>query len=88
MRVSHEINDANIVAGYRARHVVLHYSHNVRTLFSVDVDVDVTVEVFGDPENGAYEWLIREHGTVTQHSDCGYGQSAIALRDGLNVWFG
>lgn len=67
----------------------LHYSTPVRTVHTIDVDFpDITVEVFGDPENGAYEWLIRRAGKIEKHSDCGYGQAAIALRDGLNAYFG
>jgi hypothetical protein len=77
----------DVVTGPRARHVVLHYSQDVKTLHVLHVDMDVTVETFGDPNNGSYEWLIREHGVVTKHSDCGYGQDALALRDGLNEWF-
>ena len=66
----------------------LHYTPPVRTVHTIDVDYgDVTVEVFGDPENGAYEWLIRRDGKIEKHSDCGYGQAAIALRDGLNAYF-
>lgn len=81
------LSAANIITGARAQRVVLHYTQNVRTLHTIDVDMDVTVEVFGDPENGAYEWLIRRLGVVEMHSDAGYGICAIALRDGLNAFF-
>ncbi len=76
-----------VIAGPQARYLVLHYSRNVRTLHVIDVDCDVTVEVFGDPDNGAYEWLIRRNGHIIEHSDCGYGQGAIALRDGLDTYY-
>lgn len=42
-----------------------------------------------DPVIGGYEWLIRtERGRIKQHSDCGYGIAAIALRNGLIAYFG
>jgi hypothetical protein len=46
-----------------------------------------TVEVFGDPDNASYEWLIRTKGVIEAHSNCAYGHDAIALRDGLNEYF-
>lgn len=41
------------------------------------------VWVVGDPDNGAYEWVLVKDGQAERHSDFGYGQSSIALRDGL-----
>jgi hypothetical protein len=38
--------------------------------------------VFGDGENGAYEWFIWREGTL-ETSDCAYGSVAVALRDVL-----
>lgn len=39
--------------------------------------------VFGDGDNGAYEWFIWQSG-VLETSDCAYGIPEIALRDVLN----
>jgi hypothetical protein len=57
-------------------------------LYSMDVDMDAEVRIVGDPANGAYEWIIVEHGIVTKHSDCGYGMPSIAMRDGLVEFHG
>lgn len=43
------------------------------------------VIVIGDPNNASYEWAIIIDDRVTSHSDAGYGQASIALRDGLNA---
>lgn len=58
----------------------------IRVLYEVQIDAAEFVRVIGDPENGAYEWLIQTADYI-KHSDAGYGQSAIALRDGLFVYF-
>lgn len=46
---------------------------------------DATIEVYGDPENGWYEWRVVDAGGKTlQDSKCqGYGSAEIALRDAL-----
>lgn len=64
------------------------YTGLARVLTSVDVDMDAEVVIVGQPENGAYEWVIVNHGKVEKHSDCGYGQKSIALRDGLIAFHG
>ena len=69
--------------------LVLHYTDDVRTLLTVECDSGLSVEVFGDGDNGSYEWrLVGDNGLVEQHSDCGYGIPAIALRDGLIAYYG
>lgn len=39
--------------------------------------------VFGDGDNGAYEWFIWD-GAYLETSDVAYGMSEVALRDVLN----
>lgn len=69
--------------------LVLHYTDDVRTLLTVECDGGLSVEVFGDGDNGSYEWrLVADNGLVEQHSDCGYGIPALALRDGLIAYYG
>lgn len=69
--------------------LVLHFSSDVKTLLTIPCDSGDSIEVFGDPENASYEWrLVDEAGLVEQHSDCGYGLPAIALRDGLIAFYG
>jgi hypothetical protein len=67
---------------------VFHYTSDAEVLLSIDVDLDAEVLVVGQPQNGAYEWIIVNHGEVEKHSDCGYGQRSIALRDGLIAFHG
>lgn len=64
------------------------YTGDSKVLMSVDVDLDAEVLVVGQPENGAYEWVIVNHGKIEKHSDCGYGQKSIAQRDGLIAYHG
>jgi hypothetical protein len=69
----------------------LKFTTDVRTLEACKLDLDsgVTAEVFGDPENASYEWrLVHANGLVEQHSDCGYGIPAIAMRDALVIFYG
>lgn len=69
----------------------LHFTTDVRTLDTCRLDLEsgVTAEVFGDPENASYEWrLVHANGLVEQHSDCGYGIPAIAMRDALVTFYG
>lgn len=61
----------------------LRYSKAVAIIHAIDIDADTRVIVFGDPENGGYEWGIERKGKVEQHSDVGYGNVPAALRDGL-----
>jgi hypothetical protein len=64
------------------------YTGDSKVLMTVDVDMDAELLIVGQPENGAYEWVIVNHDKVEQHSDCGYGQKSIALRDGLIAYHG
>jgi hypothetical protein len=64
------------------------YTGESKVVMTVDVDMDAEVVIVGQPENGAYEWVIVNHGKVERHSDCGYGQKSIALRDGLIAYHG
>jgi hypothetical protein len=81
------------VGGYRGLrytdpdNLVLHYS--------VDLLYGTRLEVVGDPDNGGYEWGVRDpsplrgypNGYIARHSDMGYCMSTYALQDGLNANF-
>lgn len=64
------------------------YSRVTHELYRVDVDLENQVVIVGDPDNGCYEWMIRTPQGIERHSDVGYGDSAIAMRDGLIAYFG
>ncbi|AAO58154.1 Uncharacterized protein ALO43_04155 [Pseudomonas tremae] len=69
----------------------LKFTTDVRTQEACKLDLSsgVTAEVFGDPENASYEWrLVHANGLVEQHSDCCYGNPAIAMRDALVIFYG
>ena len=67
----------------------LDYSRDVETVLTISIDMTMVLEIFGDPDNASYEWcLVRKDGEVEQHSNCGYGISSIALRDGLCAYHG
>jgi hypothetical protein len=60
------------------------YTGTPDTVFrSILVDADTFVEVVGQDGFAAYEWILRRGSSVLEHSDCGYGDATIALRDGL-----
>ena len=46
-----------------------------------------SVRVIGNPDNGSYEWVVEQAGKLS-HSDCGYGDPDVALRDGLIAMHG
>lgn len=64
------------------------YTGPAKVLMTVDVDLDAELLIVGQPEMGSYEWVIVSHGKIESHSDCGYGQMSIALRDGLIAYHG
>ncbi len=64
------------------------YTGDAEVLMSIDVDMDAELLIVGQPENGSYAWVIVNHGAIENHSDCGYGQKSIALRDGLIAFHG
>lgn len=64
------------------------YTGDAVILMSIDVDMGAEVLIVGQPQNAAYEWVIVNHGKIESHSDCGYGQKTIALRDGLIAYHG
>lgn len=64
------------------------YTGDAKILSCIDVDLHAELYIVGDPEMGGYEWVLVNHGDVEKHSDCGYGQRSIALRDGLIEYHG
>ena len=54
-----------------------------RILVGLELDAHSYCGVFGDGENGAYEWFVWRKG-VLETSDVAYGIAEIALRDVLN----
>lgn len=65
--------------------MVLKFTDDVTTFHRIDVDGHHVVEVFGDGDNGSYEFRIfGPDGRIVEQSNVGYGVVAYALRDGLN----
>lgn len=69
---------------YPGPKLTLHYTNADRlsVLHHISLFEGCSISVVGDADNGAYEWLINDHGNI-KHSDCSYGESTVALRDGL-----
>ena len=65
--------------------------HQSQFMHDILVSEDHRVVVVGDPSLGAYEWVELRKTThepaweAQENSDCGYGQSVIALRDALST---
>jgi hypothetical protein len=66
----------------------LTYTNPKCVLHEFDLGDEFTLRVIGDPDNGGYEWVIESPASELKFSDCAYGQSAIALLDGLVAFFG
>jgi len=60
---------------------------HLKVIYSIAADAGFWVDVIGDPDNGFYEWIIREGDRVTEHSEEGYVIPSIALRDGLEAYW-
>lgn len=59
----------------------------LRVLHEVEIEEGHFVKVIGvDETGGAYEWLIQTPHQI-KHSDAGYSQAAVALRDALVIYF-
>jgi hypothetical protein len=62
-------------------------------LYRIPIGQRGWVAVFGEPDCGAYEWIVQDDGEFVdvedddlpplQQSNCGYGHAVTALRDGL-----
>jgi hypothetical protein len=66
----------------------------MKTIYTIPAPdtLESVIEVYGDPENGWYEWRIIEQGKAVKDTGKedhgtfrgrGYGQAEIALRDAL-----
>lgn len=58
----------------------------IETLHRIDRPfAEGTIEVYGEPDMGWYEWRIVSRGEIIHDTcDAGYGSPALALRDALN----
>ena len=73
----------------------LKYSTAVHVLHELELGDGYFIRVVGSGDDGCYEWVIeRPHATphtkrpAIEFSDVGYGQSEVALRDGLIAYYG
>jgi hypothetical protein len=64
------------------------YTADSRVLMTIDIDMESELLLVGQPSDACYEWVIVTHGNIQKYSDCGYGISSIALRDGLIAYHG
>lgn len=83
------MNHTRTWARYTGPRLELRYTDpdDLAVLYHLPGSPGWSVRVIGNPVMGSYEWLIEESGNL-RHSDCGYGDSDIALRDGLIARFG
>lgn len=71
-------------------HLPMEYTNgkDLTVLYDISVDINVSVKVVGQPNWGAYEWVIENADSTLTYSNSGYGSSDYALRDGLIVFHG
>lgn len=80
-----EMNDET----YTGPKLTLRYTdaNALRVIHHLPGSAGYAVWVVGNPGNASYEWVI-ERGEKMEHSDGGYGDSDVALRDGLIAMHG
>ena len=73
----------------------LRYSHPTEVIHLLDLGDWNFIRVVGDYDGGGYEWVIERAKPTPftgrpaiEFSEKGYGQSEVALRDGLIAYFG
>ncbi|CAD0363797.1 hypothetical protein VDR70_008230 [Xanthomonas campestris pv. campestris] len=81
VRLQNEANPA-------AKALKLDYTAAVDECYRITFDQVHQLAVIGDMANASYEWVIEAHGQVLAHSNDGYGDTSIALRDGLIAFLG
>lgn len=64
------------------------YTRVTHEMYRVVADHKTEIVIVGDPANGCYEWMLRSGKRVERHSDMGYGEPALAMRDGLIAYYG
>ena len=83
MNIRPHIVSPEVVA--KLRSTSFRYTRMVDVIHSLWIRSDSFGGVAGDGANGAYEWFYLSPGLFAV-SDCGYGDSAVALRDLLNKY--
>jgi hypothetical protein len=76
-------------ARYAGPRLQLYYTNadDLVVIHHLPMSCGYSVSVVGNPGWASYEWVIERSGKV-EHSDCGYGDADIALRDGLIAMHG
>lgn len=71
-------------------HLPMEYTDgkDLTILFDISVDLNASVKVVGQPDWGAYEWVIENADSTLTYSNSGYGSPDYALRDGLIIFHG
>ncbi len=52
----------------------------------MELDSECSIRVIGDPENAAYEWAVIQYPNIKKYSNVGFGDSTVALMQGL-MWY-
>lgn len=73
---------AELLKALDVKNAGLHYTRAQAVYQCIWLCGDSYCGVFGDGDNGAYEWFAWREGAL-ETSDSGYGSVAVALRDAL-----
>lgn len=82
------VNYSPTEASTAAKRLRLDYTRIEHECYRVEFDSKHQLVVIGDLDNACYEWAIEASGTIIANSNCGYGETSIALRDGLIAFHG
>lgn len=82
------VNYVPTKANPAAKALKLDYTSAVDECYRIWFDHVHQLVVIGDLANASYEWVIEGHGKICAHSNDGYGDTSVALRDGLIAYHG
>jgi hypothetical protein len=82
VKLRNETPPLELLADLERRKHELKYTYAVAVYHCIAVYMHEYCGVFGDGDNGAYEWFVWRPGSL-ETSDNAYGSPVVALRDGL-----
>jgi len=82
IRIYNSTPPAELLNALDKKNATLHYTDAQAVYNCLSLRANAFCGVFGDGDNGAYEWFVWRDGKL-ETSDCAYGEAIVALRDAL-----
>lgn len=71
-----------------AQRLNLEYTSVDNEYYRITFDHVHQLAIVGAKASASYEWILEDRGKIVAHSNDGYGQFSMALRDGLIAYHG